>query len=141
VMFHLNASRALALLDRDADALAEADKAVDCANDESRLITRLNRVRMLQHAEKYDKAVAECEALLKEANQPGAVRDIRYTLANVYSLRRDHARAESNCNGSSRTIRTTRPRTMTLATSGRTRVRTCRKPSASSAKRSSSTRS
>src|SRR5207249_3786478 len=94
LMFHVNLSRAYALLGKNDRALAEADDAVKFSAPESMLFTRLHRVRMLRHAEQFDKAVAECHNLLKETNEPGAVRDIRSELSNVYSLQRNYTKAE-----------------------------------------------
>src|SRR5262249_53213502 len=45
-------------------------------------------------AEKYDRAIAECKALLGEYNQPGEVREIRHTLANIYSAAHQPRQAE-----------------------------------------------
>jgi Flp pilus assembly protein TadD len=55
---------------------------------------RLRRVSLLALAEKYDKAEAECLALLKETTQPGDVRDIRHQLSGVYSAAKQHDRSE-----------------------------------------------
>jgi tetratricopeptide (TPR) repeat protein len=94
VMFHHNLARARALLGRLDDALTAADAAVNEAGEKDSLACRCLRADVLAQAEQFDKAVAECQALLKEYNQPGDVREIRYRLSGVYSAARDHAKAE-----------------------------------------------
>jgi tetratricopeptide (TPR) repeat protein len=94
VLFHHNLSRALAALGKMEEAVAEADKAVELAGDDNRLLVRLNRMTILGRAERYREAVALGEQLLKEFTRPGEVRDVRSTLSNVYSLMRDFTRAE-----------------------------------------------
>jgi len=76
------------------EAIAEADKAVAIANDDTRLEMRLNRISVLTQAEHYPQAVAEAQALAKEFNQPEQIRAIRDSLHNVYAAMRDFAKAE-----------------------------------------------
>jgi tetratricopeptide (TPR) repeat protein len=94
VLFHFDLSHALMALGRTREALAAADDAVNESNDRSRLMCRRNRAHLLSQAGKHAEAIAECQALLKEYNQAGEVRDIRYTLSGVYSAAREHAQAE-----------------------------------------------
>jgi tetratricopeptide (TPR) repeat protein len=95
ILFHLDLSLALPYLGKMNEALEHADQAVALASDDSRLFVRLRRVSVLTRAERYEKAVAECQALLKEYKQPADVHDIRYTLSNVYSAARDFPKAEA----------------------------------------------
>jgi tetratricopeptide (TPR) repeat protein len=94
VLFHRNLARALVLLGKVEEAIAQADEAVKFANPQNRLYCHLTRVIVLRQAQRFDQAVTECQALLKEFNQPGEVREIRYTLSNVYSAAKNPAKAE-----------------------------------------------
>lgn len=94
IIFSIKLAPALLQLGKTDSALAEADEAVKLADDRNRLRIRRFRVSVLAQAERYDKAKLECLALLREYNQPGDVRDIRYTLSNVYSQAHDYPKAE-----------------------------------------------
>jgi tetratricopeptide (TPR) repeat protein len=94
VLFHVDLAHALTALGRDAEALAAADAAVNESADKDRLLCRRVKVQVLAQAGKFDAAAAECQALLREYNQPGEVRDVRALLSSVYSLARDYPRAE-----------------------------------------------
>lgn len=94
VMFHIDMAHALSSLNRMKEALAAADLAVNESSDKDRLLCRRVRVEIFAQAEKFPQAEAECQALLKEYNQPGEVRDIRATLSSVHSLARQYAKAE-----------------------------------------------
>jgi tetratricopeptide (TPR) repeat protein len=93
-MFHVNLAEALVQLGKATEAIEQADKAVELSDDRNRLRIRRMRVNVLTLAERYDQAVAECEAMLKEVGQPGEARDIRYTLSSVYSAAHDYPKAE-----------------------------------------------
>src|SRR5262249_37891068 len=92
--FHSQIAPALALQSKADEAIAEADQAVNLCDDEDRLSQRLNRVDVFRLVEKYDRALAECQELLKEYTGAKDVRDIRYTLSNIYSLAQDLPKAE-----------------------------------------------
>jgi tetratricopeptide (TPR) repeat protein len=94
LLFHLNLARALPYLDKMKEAIVHANKAVNLAGDDLRLYTRLRRVAVYSLAEKHDKAVAECRELLKAYSKPADVRDIRYTLSNVYTAAHELPKAE-----------------------------------------------
>lgn len=94
LLFRQYLSRALVLQGKGDDALAEADKAIEIANDDSRLEMRLNRISVLAQAERYAQATAEAQGLAKEYNQPEQVRAIRDSLHNVYAAMRDFVKAE-----------------------------------------------
>jgi tetratricopeptide (TPR) repeat protein len=93
-LFHNNLSRALALLGKDEEAIAEADKAVAMSTSDARLAARLSRMFVLERAERWQQATAEGQALLKEYTQPGEINETRHRLANVYSTMGDYAHAE-----------------------------------------------
>jgi tetratricopeptide (TPR) repeat protein len=94
VLFHSDLARALARLDRMEEALTEADDAVRLAADADRLTLRLLRIRLLTHAERFQQAETEGQALLKEASQPGDILEIRYVLSFIYSTAHQNPQAE-----------------------------------------------
>jgi tetratricopeptide (TPR) repeat protein len=96
-LFHLDLSEALAHLDdkdNDKKAIAHADQAVALAGENNRRFVRLRRVAVLTRLEKYERAIKDCLAMLKEYQQPADVHDIRYSLANVYTAARLYPQAE-----------------------------------------------
>ena len=96
VMFHLEMSQALLNLDRVNEAVAEADAAVKEAGEAEALLSRRNRAYLLSQAGKVKEAIAECQALLKDYNQPGEQRDIHSTLAIVYLNAGEYAESEKH---------------------------------------------
>ncbi len=94
VMFHRYLAEAHAALGHDRAALAAVDAAVEESGEDQRLGSRLERAEVLAQVGKHEAAVVECQALLKEYNQPGDVRAIRSTLSAVYSAAHDLAKAE-----------------------------------------------
>lgn len=98
VLFHLELAHAQMARDKIKEALEAIDAAVETAVDtvtaKPRLICRANRVQMLAQAERYDAAEAEGKALLKEYTDEADVRTIRFALSAVYSMARQHAKAE-----------------------------------------------
>jgi tetratricopeptide (TPR) repeat protein len=94
ILFSAKMAPALIQLGKLDEAVAEADEAVKLADDRNRLRIRRLRVAILAQAQRFDRAVAECQAMLKEYNQPGEIRDIRYALSNVYSIARDFPKSE-----------------------------------------------
>ena len=50
-------------------------------------------MQVLSQAERFDQAIEECQALLKEYRQPGEIREIRYVLSSVYSAAKRSAEA------------------------------------------------
>src|SRR5262249_34734417 len=76
------------------EAIAAMDEAVKLADDQSRLGIQRLRIEILRQAEQYDRAVKECESLLQDFSRAGQIRDIRYSLSNVYSSAKEHAKAE-----------------------------------------------
>ncbi|HEY7426707.1 MAG TPA: tetratricopeptide repeat protein [Gemmataceae bacterium] len=77
------------------ESLEAAAKAIDTANTrDSILRCRLEHAQLLSQAEKNEEAVAECQALLKEYNQPGDVHTIRSVLSGIHSAAHQHDKAE-----------------------------------------------
>jgi tetratricopeptide (TPR) repeat protein len=94
VMFHIDLANAHMALNHPKEALAAATAAVDESTDKDKLLCRRIRVEILSQCDKHDDAIAECEALLKEYNQPGEIHDIRMTLAMAYSAARKYDESE-----------------------------------------------
>ena len=94
VLFHDSLARALADLERFDEAMVHADEGVKLSSEDTHVRQRCHRAEILAQAGRFDEAVRECEATLKEFTQPVRVRAIRLTLSNVYSLKLDHARSE-----------------------------------------------
>jgi len=83
VLFHLEMARAYHALDKDKEALAAAEAAVHDSGEAQRLLTRLVKVQMLSAGGQHEKALTECQAVLKDYNQGGDLRDVRVELSNV----------------------------------------------------------
>src|SRR4029077_8467114 len=94
VLFHIDLANAHMALNHPKEALAAANAAVNDSSDKDRLLRRRIRVDILSQCDKHDEAIAECQALLKEYNQPGEVRDIRATLSMAYSAARKYDESE-----------------------------------------------
>jgi tetratricopeptide (TPR) repeat protein len=96
LVFYDYAIRSLLNTGDYAKALEQCELAVPIAASDERnhLLFRLMRAEALSLADKGGAAVSECQALLKEYNQPDSVRRIRYTLSNVYSQMKDYPRSE-----------------------------------------------
>jgi tetratricopeptide (TPR) repeat protein len=94
LLFRQYLSRALVLQGKIEEALAEADKAIEIANDDSRFDMRLNRISILTQAERYPQAIAQAQDLAKEYKQPEQIHAIRDSLHNAYAAMRDYAKAE-----------------------------------------------
>lgn len=93
-LFHRARALGLCRLGRYDDAIAAADQMVELATNEHRLQARLVHATLLSFAERHDKAIAECQELLKDASQPGPIRDIRYRLATLYTAAKRTEKAE-----------------------------------------------
>jgi tetratricopeptide (TPR) repeat protein len=94
LLFRQYLSRALVLQGKVEEAVAEADKAVETANDDARFDMRLNRISVLTLAEHYPQAIADAQDLAKEYKQPEQIRAIRDSLHNTYTAMREFAKAE-----------------------------------------------
>ncbi len=97
ILFFRHLMFAHAGLGEDDKAVEAADELVNIANDKQRLRCRLDRARILAECadkERKEKSLAECQALLKEYNQPGDVRTIRYALSGIYSALDDKPHSE-----------------------------------------------
>jgi tetratricopeptide (TPR) repeat protein len=94
ILYLTELTRALARLEQTEEALRVADDAVASAGDAEKLAARLLRTRILVMAEQYDKAEAECLALLEKHRLPGEAMEIRYLLSGVYTSAHRYEKAE-----------------------------------------------
>src|SRR5262249_56946457 len=94
VLLYSEMAKALVKKGKIDEALEAADRASALASLADRLALSCLRVRLLTHAERYDRAEADCQRLLKQHNQPGEQLEIRYLLASVYSAARKLPKAE-----------------------------------------------
>jgi tetratricopeptide (TPR) repeat protein len=83
VLFHRALVYAYLHLDKFKEALASADDAVNDAAKPQMLGSRKLRVYTLSEAGMHEKAVAECQAMLKEYNQGSEQREVRLTLSRA----------------------------------------------------------
>jgi tetratricopeptide (TPR) repeat protein len=106
-LFFLEMSAAQRALGRFDDALASANQAVDVANPEARLDCQRHRADVLSKMGRHAEAVAACQEMLREYNQPqkdqdalardrqaARVREIRLELSQVYDAAREHDKSE-----------------------------------------------
>jgi tetratricopeptide (TPR) repeat protein len=93
-MFQLDLARALMLQGKMKEAVAAANAAVDVSRAENLLLCRRSRAAILAQAEQYEPAIADCLAMLKESTKESDIREVRYTLSNVYSLAKQMAKSE-----------------------------------------------
>lgn len=94
VLFHSELARALVMLGKVDDGLAEVDQALKVSSDLERLRLRVLRVRLLSQGERHDLAEKECQSLLKEATLPGDKLELHYLLSAVYSAAHQLAKSE-----------------------------------------------
>lgn len=107
-VFFSELATAYAALGRYQEALEAADETVKLAvSPESRLAARIRQTAILSQAGKHAEAVAACQALLAEYNQPekdegplardkreAKVRAIRLELSQVYNTAGDHEKSD-----------------------------------------------
>ncbi len=95
VLFHLYLVNAHLHLDDPKAALAAADEAVNESSKKEMPLARRTRVNALAQVGEKEKALAECQELVKEYyNTPGELRDARYTLSSVLQAMGRHDEAE-----------------------------------------------
>ncbi len=94
VLFFLDLAHAHMRLNQVRESLAAADDAVQTAGADYKLGCRLERAQLLSQAERHQQAIAECQELLKEYNQPGDVHKVRYVLSAIYSTAGQPDKAE-----------------------------------------------
>jgi tetratricopeptide (TPR) repeat protein len=92
--FHFHAARALAHLGDIDKALNHANSAIGLDGKDPIGTACATKVYVLTFAERFAEAEAECLKRLGEAKLPGEVRQVRHTLASVYSTARQFDKAE-----------------------------------------------
>ena len=93
--FNYHLSYAAAELGDAAEAVASADKAIAQAGDVNRLTMRLRKVAVLTRLGRWADAVAFCQKLPDEFDDPADRLKIRYTLAGAYWGAKKPAEAEA----------------------------------------------
>jgi tetratricopeptide (TPR) repeat protein len=94
VMLYDDLARALDCLGKTEEALQQADKAVEAAGAREALYARRMRARLLAETGQYEKAIEECQGLLKDYKDVEDIREIRNALSQVYTLAREYDKAE-----------------------------------------------
>jgi tetratricopeptide (TPR) repeat protein len=87
-------AQALAALGNFDEALAHAEKAIKVTSDNFQVQERCRKAHILAQAGRYEAAVSECEETLKKFTAGKQVREVRYTLSNVFSIQGDHEKSE-----------------------------------------------
>jgi tetratricopeptide (TPR) repeat protein len=94
LLFHDWLARTLSRLGKTEEALAEADQAIQMADENNVLGCRLLHATILAWANRSDQAVKECQTLLKDASKPEDIHRIRLGLSAIYSTAHENAKAE-----------------------------------------------
>jgi tetratricopeptide (TPR) repeat protein len=94
VIFEANLATALTELGKFDEALDHADKAIKLTSEDSKVSQRNHKSEILARAERYNDAIRECTETMKDFPQLPRVRQTRYTLSNVYSLKGEHEKSE-----------------------------------------------
>jgi tetratricopeptide (TPR) repeat protein len=94
VLFHRALVYAYLSLEKHKEALAAAYEAVNDAGKAQRLGSRKLRAYALSEVGKHAEAVAECQAMLREYNQGGELREVRLTLSRVYLTMGKHEESD-----------------------------------------------
>ena len=93
-LFYGEMGIALGEMGRFTEAVERIDVALKTASDFSRIRLRTSKARMYAYAGKPDEGIRECRSLLEDFVAPSEVRQIRYTLASIYALKRDRVESE-----------------------------------------------
>jgi tetratricopeptide (TPR) repeat protein len=94
LLFHDWLARTLSRLGKTEEALAEADQAIQVADENNVLGCRLLHATILAWANQSDRAVKECQNLLKDAFKPEDVHRIHSALSGIYSTAHENDKAE-----------------------------------------------
>jgi tetratricopeptide (TPR) repeat protein len=107
MLLFLDLSEAQTALGTFDDALTSANQAVEVANPEARLLCQHNRVDVLSKMGRHAEAIAACQEMLREYNQPqkeeeplalerqkAKVREVRLLLSFVYSAAQQPEKSE-----------------------------------------------
>jgi tetratricopeptide (TPR) repeat protein len=94
LLFYNDLAKAQAGLKHFDDALKTAEEGMAQAGDNSQLVFKTLRVRILTMAERHAEAETECKALIKANPKPGDVVELRYLLANAYSGAKQQAKSQ-----------------------------------------------
>jgi tetratricopeptide (TPR) repeat protein len=95
VIFYYDMAQALMALNRGREALAAIDGALRVAGATEKLTCQRARIGILSQSGRHEQAITECQALFKEYNQAGDVRDVRLILSGAYQEAGKHAESEA----------------------------------------------
>jgi tetratricopeptide (TPR) repeat protein len=94
VMFHRSLGMAYMYLGKMKECLAAYEAAVADSGKNEMLGSKRRLIDALSYAGQHDKALAECQALLKEYNRGEELREVRATLSTVYAAMGKHDLAD-----------------------------------------------
>jgi len=94
LLFHQYLAQTLSRLGQTEEALAEADQAIQLADENNLSRCRRLHVHVLSEGNQHDKAISECQEMLKNAVNTDEIHDIRLTLYNIYTAAHENAKAE-----------------------------------------------
>jgi tetratricopeptide (TPR) repeat protein len=94
LLFHTEMGRAYQHLEKHDEAIRAYEQAVQDAGKPQMLQCKRLLIDALSAAGKNDKALAECQELLKEYNQGGELREVRATLSMIYQAMGKHKLAD-----------------------------------------------
>jgi tetratricopeptide (TPR) repeat protein len=94
-VFHRSLALALSEKDKFDEALAEIDKAIKLADGTGKVLERCRKARILAQADRFEAAIAEGEATLKELVEADEIKQVRYALATIYLLKGEHDKSEA----------------------------------------------
>ncbi len=94
LLFHEYLGSTLSRLGRAEEALAEADQAVQLADEKDQLHYRLLHARIQSEADHHDRAIKECQDLLQKAASSEDIHEIRLTLYSIYTADQENIKAE-----------------------------------------------
>ncbi|MEN9673654.1 MAG: hypothetical protein RL553_1919, partial [Planctomycetota bacterium] len=95
VLFHVEMAGAYTHLEKDIEALAAIDLAINESQDREKLFSKRYRASLLAQMGRHQDAEKEALTLLRDYDQPNEVRDIRYTLSSIYSGMKNHEKSEA----------------------------------------------
>ena len=95
LLFHRNMALALSEQGKVDDALAEIDRSIKLAIEPVKVLEKCRKARILAAAERYDSAIEECTTMLKELSAPAEIKQVRHTMALIYTFKGEHGQSEA----------------------------------------------
>jgi tetratricopeptide (TPR) repeat protein len=94
LLFHKYMAQSLSRLGKTQEALGEIEQAVQLADEKNFLYYRLLRAGILADGNQFDKAIQECQELLKNSVSADDIHEIRMRLYAIYSSEHENEKAE-----------------------------------------------